>query len=297
MVMSGKKCWMMVLCCLVHCLQGSPAVFVPASVAVFKAGAAALLCTYAAVETYCRIPQYVLFGSLPQPLPDFNEKDLVVIFPGAGGVDQNILDLEQSIKRADKLQRIKRRTIVYDWRRWRGNLLRASFDSENVGEGVANQLLKEHPDLKSVQAIGVSVGAFAANSCTRILHKKKTSSGSVQPYVRLTLLDPFTLRGVFGLGYGASFFGKSADYCEHYLNTDDPVPSTNEPLPLAHTYDVTTAKSRQSFTPLPNDNMHSWPLVYYAKNFVTQVNRDGSIYQPVHDDSTNRRRGVVVKVP
>ncbi len=58
--------------------------FVPASVAVFKAGAAAILCTYAAVETYCRIPQYVLFGSLPQPLPDFNEKDLVVIFPGAG---------------------------------------------------------------------------------------------------------------------------------------------------------------------------------------------------------------------
>ena len=295
--MIGYRCFLLVLYCLLHHLPCS-AVLVPvASAAVLKAGAAVILCTYAAVETYCRIPQGVLFGSLPGPLPDFTEKDLVVIFPGAGGVDQNILDLEQAIKRADQSQRIKRRTIVYDWRRWRGNLLRASFDSESVGEGVATQLISDHPDLKSVHAIGVSVGAFAANSCIRALHKKKASS-TTNPYLRLTLLDPFTLRGVFGLGYGKSFFGKCANFCEQFLNSDDPVPSTNEPLPLARTYDVTTAKSRQSFTPLPGDNMHSWPLVYYAKNFITQKNPDGSLYQPVHDDSNpNLRRGTVVKVP
>lgn len=272
-------------------LRGSTAVLLPASVAVFKVGAAAILCTYAAVETYCRIPQSLLFGSLPKALPDFIEKDVIVIFPGAGGVDQNVLALESNLQ---KYQR-KKKVIVYDWRQWRGNLLRASFDSESVGERVANQLIKEHPDLESVQAIGISVGAFAANSCTQVLHKNKKSSS--KPYLRLTLLDPFTLRGVFGLGYGASFFGKCADYCEHFLNTDDPVPSTNEPLPLARTYDVTSAKARDSFTPLPADNMHSWPLVYYTKNFITRNHPDGSVSKPVHDDSKNLRRGTIVKVP
>jgi len=97
---------------------------------------------------------------------------------------------------------------------------------------------------------GVSVGAFAANSCInelekarRILskqdaHSQEQTQAQAQaqtqtqtqtraqtrtqessallglPILRLTLLDPFCARGVFGVAYGAREFGKRADYCE-----------------------------------------------------------------------------------
>lgn len=42
------------------------------------------------------------------------------------------------------------------------------------------------------------------------------------PHIRLSLLDPFTQRGILGTKYGTRVFGSEADYCEHYMNTDDP---------------------------------------------------------------------------
>ena len=112
---------------------------------------------------------------------------------------------------------------------------------------------------------------------------------------RLTLLDPFTSKGVFGYGWGAKNFGKGteihdleknlevkfilvlpnviklishmtliigsgADITEDYINRDDPVPTTNEPLPLAYTFDVTNSIARNKFTPQGGDTMHSWPI-------------------------------------
>jgi hypothetical protein len=40
-----------------------------------------------------------------------------------------------------------------------------------------------------------------------------------------------------------------ADIAEDYFNRDDPVPTTNEPLPLAYTFDVTNSALRSKFTP------------------------------------------------
>ena len=77
--------------------------------------------------------------------------------------------------------------------------------------------------------IGVSVGSFVANSFAHTI-KSKASSSSSSLYTRLKLLDPFCTRGIWGIGYGYKYFGKHVDYVEHYSNTVDPVPSTNEPL-------------------------------------------------------------------
>lgn len=44
-----------------------------------------------------------------------------------------------------------------------------------------------------------------------------------------------------------------ADFFEQYLNSDDPVPSTNDPLPNSVTYDVTYAEERKKFVPLPGN--------------------------------------------
>ena len=68
--------------------------------------------------------------------------------------------------------------------------------------------------------------------------------GGDEPHVRLTLLDPFTSRGVWGSTYGQDNFGLDVDFAEQFLNTDDPVPITNDPLPLCSCVDVTGAVER-----------------------------------------------------
>jgi hypothetical protein len=88
-------------------------------------------------------------------------------------------------------------------------------------------LIKQASNLKTIHLIGISVGSFAANAAAV---ECKASPKDKRPFIQLTLLDPFTQRGIFDFGYGNRVFGKSADYAQQYLNTDDPVPSTNAPL-------------------------------------------------------------------
>jgi hypothetical protein len=69
---------------------------------------------------------------------------------------------------------INRYVEVYDWLKWRGNFLRASFDSQIVGSNVCSALAdaeKQQGEIKHLHVIGVSVGAFAADSCIKIFNK------------------------------------------------------------------------------------------------------------------------------
>lgn len=89
--------------------------------------------------------------------------------------------------------------------------------------------------------------------------------------------------------------GERADYAEAVLNRDDPVPSTNLPLRCAVTYDVTRAAARASFTPLPQDSLHSWPVAWYGANAEALLARAGPA--PSHSVDRTRERGAVVLVP
>jgi hypothetical protein len=253
--------------------------------------------TILAAEAYSRIPQRLIFGSSPIPLLPFKEKDLVLIFHGAGGPDKNVQLLCEAVKESDRKQGIDRHVVSYDWSPWLGNLIRASNDAQCVGKIIGDQLAG--CELKSLHVIGVSVGAFAADNCAYTLHKQmkktKIDSKTAMPYIRLTLLDPFTQRGLFDGQYGLKLFGKSANYCEHVLNSDDPVPSTNTPISQGYVYDITSAEVRNRFTPLEGDNMHSWPVAYCGLNWKTEVNVDGTLYQPVHTESTARGAVMMVK--
>ena len=209
--------------------------------------------------------------------------DLVLIFPGAGGPDQFTDELETTLttyvnKKKDNgfpfmnlfSANSKAQTVVktLDWQDYRGSILTAAYDSEAFGEEVGSILCQSMEECNSIHCVGISVGAFAANACISIFKKKRNENEPTanKPYLRLTLLDPFTSRGVVGgSGYGNTYFGLEADYAEQYLNTDDPVPSTNEPLSLCTTYDVTGAPERDGFKLPKNESMHCWPLVYFAR--------------------------------
>mmetsp|Transcript_13680 Transcript_13680/g.20557 ORF Transcript_13680/g.20557 Transcript_13680/m.20557 type:complete len:290 (+) Transcript_13680:95-964(+) len=208
--------------------------------------------------------------------------DLVLIFPGAGGPDKFTDELETTLttylnkkkNNAPSFMNLfsadpKAKTVVktLDWQDFRGSILTAAYDSEAFGEEVGSILCNQSIECNSIHCVGISVGAFAANACISILKKKRSENEPTanKPYLRLTLLDPFTSRGVGGSGYGNTYFGLEADYAEQYLNTDDPVPSTNEPLSLCTTYDVTGAPERDDFELPENESMHRWPLVYFAR--------------------------------
>eukprot|EP00555_Chaetoceros_dichaeta_P008168 CAMPEP_0198273936 /NCGR_PEP_ID=MMETSP1447-20131203/58485_1 /TAXON_ID=420782 /ORGANISM="Chaetoceros dichaeta, Strain CCMP1751" /LENGTH=390 /DNA_ID=CAMNT_0043967829 /DNA_START=11 /DNA_END=1183 /DNA_ORIENTATION=+ len=187
-------------------------------------------------------------------------------------------------------------TIVhtFDWSEYRGSQITAAFDSEVVGEALAHSLWKEKNEMQSqlgadddegagisltsVHSIGISVGAFASQAFAATicqLRNTDTNTDMVDApqkennelqYVRLTLLDPFCSRGIWGLNYGATHFGTGGiDYAEQYLNTDDPVPTTNDPLPLCACVDVTGVLERESFVLPEGETMHCWPLVYFAR--------------------------------
>lgn len=54
---------------------------------------------------------------------------------------------------------------------------------------------------------------------------------------------------VFIIDFFIFYFYVGADIVEDYVNTDDPVPSTNEALPLAYTFDVTNSVLKKNFIP------------------------------------------------
>jgi hypothetical protein len=205
------------------------------------------------------VPQEVIYGSSPTPLPKREKgKDLVIIFPGAGGPDRYIDSLKTNIEKSDREHRVKRDVFVYDWLPWRGNFIRAAFDGTTVGENICRDIVSRESNegpISSLHLIGISVGSFAADACAKTYKSTSEHPG----FVRETYLDPFTSKGIFGAGWGIRNFGKSADVVEDYVNCDDPVPFTSDPLSRAHTFDITKSESRKAFTPDEGFSMHCWP--------------------------------------
>lgn len=277
----------------------SRGVFLGAAVPLLLAG------TAIGLEGYARLPQKFVFSSSPAPLsipmPRGVLKDILIIFPGARGPDENALKLYNKIIAADKAKGVERLVFCYDWSKWVGNLVRAAYDSEAVGAALGKQVAalidqSTNNQVINLHCIGISVGAFAAYNFLRTLTKTMTNK-EVKLYRRLTLLDPFTSKGIFGPAYGPRQFGKEkyVDYFEHYLNTDDPVPTTSDPLPFGITYDVTNTASKQSFQALPGDSTHSWPVVYLIDHWKTEVGKNGKLARPEH--GINRPpRGSIIQV-
>lgn len=246
------------------------------------------------------------------PAAALESRDVVLIFHGAGGPDRETSDLCARIVASDAAAGLSepRYVQVFDWTRWRGGQDRAPFDGQAVGSRLGLQLAEAERSAgasrrRTLHCIGTSVGGFTADACVSAY--VRASDEARRATARLTLTDPFTARPgePLGDGWGLRHFGEAADYAEHYLNTDDPVPSTNVPLPLCRVYDVTRAAERRTFKPPSSGNWladgaaalllgHNWPMGYLARHYGTELDAGGRIVTPSHDEYP---RGSVVRVP
>jgi hypothetical protein len=201
----------------------------------------------------------------------YDQTHVTLVFHGSGGQDPYTDALMRRLRRTttptnNNNHNEKCYTEMVDWSRYSGNLVQASHNAERIGKLVVRQLLLEHVDhverLETVHLIGISVGSFGADAAARevLLHASSDRRRRRRrPFVQLTLLDPFTQRGILGFGYGDRVFGTAADHTQQFLNGDDPVPSTNAPLRNAVCYDVTDLRPRDVFG-------HDWPVVFYGQS-------------------------------
>lgn len=213
----------------------------------------------AALEVYSRLGARGVkpddLNLLPTPsLGSWSDvKHVTLVFHGAGGQDQYT---DALMKRFHEKDNRETYSAIVDWSAFSSNVLQASFSGQEVGRLAMRQLVKEATNLESIHIIGISVGAFGADAACEEARRGQTPQ---TPYLQLTLLDPFTQRGIVDAGYGGRSFGRNADYTQQFLNTDDPVPSTNAPLPSIVCYDIT--ELRPDSIPFG----HDWPVAYYAR--------------------------------
>ena len=279
---------------------------------LLKGAAAALTIPAATIEIYARLPPPP--SQPPLELPSFpsEAERIVVVIPGAGGPDENTLAIrlalaqaiadsthgsesELDARRDARGSGARTAVVELDWRRWKGDELRAPYNARRVGAQLGRALAQLAP--RTIHLVGVSVGAHVADAAAEALSGDRPSSANV-PHVHLTLCDPFCGKGLLDLlfperAFGVREFGASAHYCEALINCDDPVPTTNLPLRRALNYDLTAAAARRSFAPLEGDSLHSWPAAWYAANCREMLQMAGK--RPTHGGkgATNERGKVV----
>lgn len=222
----------------------------------------------ACCEAYARLPPSWSESDLPG-IPDLDEEHVIVVLHGAGGPDANMRRIVTALSaKSNNAGRKPPQVIEYIWQPFVGDQLQAPYNAQRIGRHLASEIAASTRSPARIHVVGVSVGAFAADELVANLAKRRGSSG-VGVELKLTLLDPFTARGLPGLAspssaYGVTSFGKHADLAECVLNTDDPVPSTALPLRHAVNFDITGNKERASFVPLEGDSLHSWPAAWYG---------------------------------
>lgn len=244
-------------------------------------------------------------------LPKFTEQHVYLHFHGRGGPDREDADLQARIIEQDKAAGLDRFVHVFVWRRWldAATAERISYTGQALGRKLG-QALAQRKGLRSLHVSATSAGGFAGNEC---IAAYVAAAGPERATTRLTLCDPFCARAdEVGAPWddgrrtsGARLFGRDADFAEHFLNSDDIVPSTNFALPLCYCYDVTGSAERASFPPPSSGNFlqdvglrllgyHNWPIGYVARHYETRLDAGGSPMLPSHSELP---RGTVFKVP
>ncbi|KAL3920281.1 MAG: hypothetical protein SGPRY_005309 [Prymnesium sp.] len=194
-------------------------------------------------------------------LPRFSQRHVFLHFHGRGGPDREDATLISRVLEQDALAGLDRFVHVFVWREWleTETVERVSYTGQAIGRKLG-RALASCEQLVSLHVSGTSAGGFAANEC---ISAYVAAAGANRATTWLTLCDPFCARAdevgpPWDNGMrtsGAKLFGRDADFAEHYLNSDDVVPSTNFALPNCYCHDVTRSKERSTFPPPNTGNL------------------------------------------
>jgi hypothetical protein len=206
---------------------------------------------------------------LPDPLPaqTAGTRNLLFVVHGSGdtaaawpadfkaGVEKNINHREQWD------------IVTYDWSTYAEDKATASKSGLEIGRYIGSTLASGDYHYERIQFVGHSVGAFVVQAACDAYRENATGSTRIH----LTFLDPFTGNGLIDWTYGKRRFGEGADFAEAYINTDDPVPSSNDPLNKSHNFDV-TAQAPES---LSDRDRHWWPVSFYIESIEKEGEKFG----------------------
>ncbi len=148
------------------------------------------------------------------------------------------------------------RVYAHDWSANSDRVLTASTAGYRIGRGMADSVLAAGDRYSVIHLVGHSMGAWVAQGFADTYRRR-----GGRAVIQMTLLDPFHIRGIFGVGWGVRNFGRNTDYAESYIVRNEPVLGTNRYLRKAHNFDVTAAVPASMWE--ISHGPHWWVVEYY----------------------------------
>lgn len=206
---------------------------------------------------------------------------VVLLFHGSLGADMPIWDT-MTDRISDLMGDEPGLAVVnYNWSAGADNMQRAGANAEIFARSLGQEL-STLEDLTHVHMVAHSAGAYVLDT----LCESYRESAQEEAHIEMTFLDPFGNRDIVDINRGNRNYGSCADYASAYINTDDPVPSTNSPLQNAYNFDVTNSSDRGDFAEMG----HVWPLPYFLQVL------DESLLRPGARSHSDFPRGAVIMV-
>lgn len=170
-------------------------------------------------------------------------------------------------------QRDDTKVISIDWNPYSEDVFRCAISAKRIGRKIGG-LITGQEQIESLHLIGHSCGAFVIyGMCREVKYR------SARITIQSTYLDPLSVYGLYW-DYGIDNFGDCADFADGYIDVEDDVPGSNQPLSHAFTVDVTPARIKHGIGISP----HNWPTVYY------QLIINNGLAPRLHDDPSVSKR-------
>jgi hypothetical protein len=169
---------------------------------------------------------------------------------------------------------------------WSANSLRA-LSASRVGYRIGRHFGREiaqQDQYATIHLLGHSLGAFVMQG---LVDAYRDAGGGAS--IQMTFLDPFLLRGWFGVGWGVRSFGRGADFAESYVVIGDRVRATNRYLRRAHNFDITGIVPEAMWE--DRWGAHWWGVEFYRQSVgavhpgfsLSPSVTDGASVRPSHD--------------
>lgn len=180
-------------------------------------------------------------------------QQLVII---SHGVKDTNTTWAQQLKSQIEKNQPDAQVITIDWSLHAQSAMTCAINGKRIGSRIANQLLVENQNIKSVHFIGHSCGSFVSfGACEALKQHNNTIN------VHSTFLAPAAVYGGIFWDYGTRNFGSCADSSETYFDSEDRVPGSNTAPIHSKGIDITSFKDKYGY----QGKAHQWPIYYYIK--------------------------------